>query len=329
MKIAFVSWGRPGYQSHTDLLAQHLNADLFYVSWGKRGRLMAPVRYIVQAWKTWWILCENRPDVIFTQNPPIFSVLVAFFYSRRFGAQYVIDSHSGAFIAPRWRIFLKLHRLLSRGALTTIVHNKYLEEMVRPWGCRYSVLGFIPGDYPSGDRFPLGDHFTVAVISSFLQDEPTDVVIEAARRTPEVHFYVTGDSNRLAPHLLENMPDNFCLTGYLPTEQYVGLLRAVDVVMVLTTQNHTLLMGAFEAVSLGTPLIVSDWPILRGYFSLGTVYVPNTIQGICEGVRRAKNEHVKLKQDILVLHEQLQTLWQQKFAELQKLLLENQRGHTT
>lgn len=74
--------------------------------------------------------------------------------------------------------------------------------------------------------------------------------------------------------------DNNCrLTGYLPYDRYVGLLRGVDVILDLTSQDHTLLMGAFEAVSLGTPLIVSDWPILRDYFSLGTVHVPNTVEG--------------------------------------------------
>jgi len=49
-----------------------------------------------------------------------------------------------------------------------------------------------------------------------------------------------------------------------------------------------LLSGAFEAVSLGTPLIISDWPILRNYFSLGMVHIPNSVGGVCEGVRRLR-----------------------------------------
>ena len=60
-------------------------------------------------------------------------------------------------------------------------------------------------------------------------------------------------------------PDNCHLTGYIPYEQYVGLMRQVDTVIDLTDRDHTLLLGAFEAVSLGTPLIISDWPILREY----------------------------------------------------------------
>ena len=214
MKVAFVSWAPRGYQSHTDLLAQHLNATLHYVYWGKRGKHLAPARYAVQAWKTWQILRRDRPDIVFVQNPPIFSALVASFYARRFGARYVIDSHSGAFLAPRWRLFLGLHRVLSRGALTTIVHNRSLAEIVKRWGCRYRVLGFIPGNYPPGEPFPLNGQFNVALISSFLHDEPIDVVFEAARRVPQVRFYVTGDSNRISLPLREKKPENCCLNRF-------------------------------------------------------------------------------------------------------------------
>jgi hypothetical protein len=90
--------------------------------------------------------------------------------------------------------------------------------------------------------------------------------------------------------------------------------------MDLTTRDHTLLSGAFEAVSIGTPLIVSDWPILRDYFSLGTVHVPNTVPGICEGVQRAQREQPALRQGILQLREKLEVEWKQEFAELCRLL---------
>lgn len=326
MKIAFVSWAPRGYQSHTDLLARHLGANLHYVCWGGRSKITAPVRYFVQAWQTWRILCEDRPEVVFVQNPPIFLALVAFLFSRRYGARYVIDSHSGAFLTRRWRYFLPLHRWLSSKAIVTIVHNKGLETIVKPWGCRYSVMGFIPGDSPAVAPFSLMGRFNVAVVSSFLKDEPTAIVFEAACRVPETCFYITGDSNRLDARLRNKKPDNCFLTGYLPNEQYAGLLRTADAVMALTTQDQTLLMGGFEAVSFGTPLIVSDWPVLREYFSLGTVHIPNTVEGICEGVRRAQNEKVELKQDILILRDQLESEWELKFAGLNRLLEEKQQG---
>ena len=302
-------------------MAQHLGATMHFIYFGPTSRLIqTPVRYVVQALQTWRVLRQDRPDVVFVQNPPIFCVLVAFLYAQRYGAQYVIDSHTGSFLSSKWRWSVGLHRQLSKGALATIVHNTSQEKIVKEWGCRYLVIGYTPGSYPLGEGFGLDGEFNVAVVSSFRKDEPIDLVFGAAALLPEVRFYVTGDSTRIARPLLSKKPGNCCLTGYLSYERYVGLLREVDAIMVLTTGDHTLLMGAFEAVSLGTPLIISDWPILRDYFSLGTVYVPNTVEGICEGLCLARSEQTELQQGILALQEQLQTEWVRKFTELWRLL---------
>jgi len=322
LKSTFIAWTR--YHRRSELLAQHLGATLHFIYNGRLGKLwQTPVRYLVQARRTWRVLRQERPDVVFVQNPPIFCALVASLYARRYGARYVIDSHTGAFLSPKWRWSLGLHRMLSRRALTTIVHNRSQEKIVNRWGCRYCVLAFTPGDYPAGEHFSLDGQFNVAVISSFREDEPLDVVFEAAGLLPEVSFYVTGDYTRIATSLLAKKPDNCRLTGFLPYERYVGLLREVDAAMVLTTQDHTLLMGGFEAVSLGTPLIVSHWPLLRDFFSLGTVHVPNTVEGICEGVRRAQREQTVLQRGILILREQLRSEWEQQFAELRHSLREH------
>jgi glycosyltransferase involved in cell wall biosynthesis len=319
VKITFVAW--VDYHRRSELLAQHLGATIHYISCGQQGRILqAPQKYLRQAWETWQILCQERPDVIFVQNPPIFCALVAFFYARRYAARYAIDSHSGAFISRKWRWSLLLHRLLSRAALVTIVHNKSQEVLVSRWGCRYCVIGFTPGNYPVGTLFQLNGRFNIAVIASFMGDEPIDLVFEAAHHLPEARFYVTGDYCRMPSALLSKKPANCFLTGYLPYDQYVGLLREVDAIMILTTRDNSLLMGGFEAVSLGTPLIISDWPTLRDYFCLGTVHIPNTVEGIREGVHRAQRERARLRQEILLLRQQLQAEWEQKFTELQQLL---------
>lgn len=322
MRVTFIAWER--YNRRSDLLARHLGATMHNVHYGQRGKLLqAPVRYVVQGLRTWRVLHQERPEVIFVQNPPIFLALVAFLYTQRYSARYVIDSHTSAFIAPKWRWTLRLHRMLSRSALTTIVTNNHLREVVNSWGCHAFVLGFTPGDYPTGEPFPFSGQFNAVVVSSFEWDEPLDVVFEAASYLPEVSFYMTGDYTRSAPSLLAKKPDNCQLTGYIPYDQYVGLLRGADVVVDLVTQDHTLLLGAFEAVSLGTPLIISAWPVLRDYFPIGAVHVSNTVEGVYEGVRRAQREHATLQQEILLLQEQLHVQWEYKFMELQHLL----RGH--
>jgi glycosyltransferase involved in cell wall biosynthesis len=322
VKISVIAWAR--YDRRPDLLAQHLGATVHFVFFGKRAKLLQlPVRYTVQALRTWRLLKRERPDVVFVQNPPILCPLLGFLYARRHGAQYVIDSHTGAFVSPVWSMFLWLHRILSRNALTTLVSNSYLKQEVNSWGCHAVTMGFTPGHYPEGEPFPLSERFNAAVISSFDSDEPIDVVFEAAKQLPEVCFYVTGDSGRIPASLLGKKPDNCQLTGYLPYDRYVGLLRGADAIIDLTTNDHTLLMGAYEAVSLGTPLIVSDWPVLRKCFSRGTVHVPNTVEGLRDGVRRARKENEGLRQDILSLREELNAQWERELAELNDLLAES------
>lgn len=321
MNISVIVWAP--YQRRAEILAEHLGASLNFIYAQRSNRFSSTLtRYMVQALRTWRILLQERPDFVIIENPPIFGALIVSLYARMYDAKYIIDSHTGAFLSPKWRWSVGLHRLLSKGALVTIVHNTSQEKIVKEWGYRYMVIGFTPGSYPIGESFTLDGKFNVAVVSSFHEDEPVDLVFEAAALIPEVRFYITGDPARIAQSLLSKKPDNCFLTGYLPYEQYIGLLRNVDAIMALTTGDNTLLMGGFEAVSVGTPLIISDWPVLRDYFSLGTVHIPNTIEGICGGIRRARGEQPGLKQAILELKSQLETEWMRKFKELREILSE-------
>lgn len=323
LKTMVIVWAP--YQRRAAILAEHLGASSEFVYYRKANRFLGtPGRYAVQALLTWRALRQRRPDVILVENPPIFAALIVSLYARLYGARYIIDSHTGAFLSQKWRWSVGLHRLLSRSALVTIVHNTSQEKIVKEWGCNYLVIGFTPGSYPVGERFALDEQFNVAVVSSFLEDEPIDLVFEAASSLPDVNFYVTGDCARIAQPLLTKKPQNCYLTGYLPYERYVGLLRGVDAIMALTTSNHTLLMGAFEAVSVGTPMIISNWPVLRDYFSLGAVHVLNNVEGIREGVCLARSKQTALQQEILILQERLESEWGRKFAELQQLLSEQQ-----
>lgn len=321
MRINCIAWTR--YDRRADLLAQHLGVRAHFVYRGQRGKyIQAPLRYVAQTADTWRLLTSERPEIIFVQCPPVFAPLLVALYARRNGARYVVDAHTGAFLSPKWRWSLPLLRTVTRGAVTTLVTNEYLKSLVEGWGAHASILAFTPGQYPQGEPFPFGDNsgFHVVVVSMFEIDEPLEVVFNAARRLPDVRFYITGNPKNAAAHLLAKKPHNCHLTGYLPYAQYIGLLRGSDAVMDLTTRNHTLLMGAFEAVSLGTPLIVSDWPILKTYFSKGTVWVPNTVEGICEGVRRAQQEQASLRQNIQVLRKELQAQWNHDFNRLKQIV---------
>jgi glycosyltransferase involved in cell wall biosynthesis len=118
-------------------------------------------------------------------------------------------------------------------------------------------------------------------------------VLEAAAGLPEVQFYVTGRKEAAPAGLLARAPSNVHFTGFLPDASYYALLGGSHAVMCLTTRDHTMQRGACEALSLGKPIITSDWPLLRAYFHKGAVHVPGAAAGIRQGVLE-----IRLRYDI-------------------------------
>jgi hypothetical protein len=119
---------------------------------------------------------------------------------------------------------------------------------------------------------------------------------------------------------LQDHPANVKFTGFLPDDAYLGLLRSVQAIVVLTTRDHTMQRGACEAVSLGKPIITSDWPLLRSYFHKGTIHVDNTSRGIQAGVRKMQQEKEALERDVLLLQQERQVEWQEKQAILGRII---------
>jgi hypothetical protein len=89
--------------------------------------------------------------------------------------------------------------------------------------------------------------------------------------------------------------------------------------MVLSTRDHTLQLGGCEAVSVGQPLITSNWPFLQNFFHEGTVFVENNAEGIREGFKIIQNERNVLQEEIKRLRESGRKEWDCQLTELQFL----------
>jgi hypothetical protein len=100
----------------------------------------------------------------------------------------------------------------------------------------------------------------------------------------------------------------------------LGLLRAVDAVMVLTTRDHTLQLAGWEAIAVGTPLSTSDWPYLHELFSTAAVYVAPTAESIRDGVVEVMGRLPDLKHEALEVRRQQRARWQAQMARLRALV---------
>lgn len=317
MKLSFIAW--IDYNRRSEILAEFFGASLHHISFGRRKtKWQIPIRYLVQSFQTLRVLLKERPDVVFVQNPPIVILLPVFPYCFLFGANYIIDSHTGAF--TDFRGTLGLHKWLSKRALTTIVHNQSQEKIVKEWDVPYCILGFFDTEYPVGKPATLGKGINITFSCSFAPDEPILEVFNAAKMLPETNIYITGDHKLLDPAQEAQKPNNCHFTGFLDYDEYVGLLRGSDMVMALTTRDETLLSGGFEAVSLEKPLIVSNWPILEQYFSAGSIHVDNSAAGIAQGIREGIENLPMLTEKIKELRTKLNEEWQQSGDEIQHLI---------
>jgi glycosyltransferase involved in cell wall biosynthesis len=216
-----------------------------------------------------------------------------------------------------------LHHFLARKAVTTIVTNEHFQQMIHGWGGHAFVLRDIPTTFSSASPRPTNGAFTVVVVNSYAADEPLEEVLDAAADIDGVQFYVTGKKSRGARRLPATLPDNVHLTGFLPEDDYYALLDGSQAVMCLTTRDHTMQRGACEALSLGKPIITSDWPILQNYFRKGTVHVDNTAGGIRQGIVQMQMNYKDYQAGIKELQREQQEEWRTRISLLTTLIEES------
>ena len=93
-------------------------------------------------------------------------------------------------------------------------------------------------------------------------------------------------------------------------------MRAADAVVVLTTHDHTMQRGGYEAMALERPLVTSDWQLLRETFSRGTVHVDNNSTAIAEGIAAAIRDGDRLVREMRVLRTEHEEVFRTRLREL-------------
>jgi glycosyltransferase involved in cell wall biosynthesis len=316
-RLAFISWSIAN--TRADGLAHHLGSGCHYIRYFHSSRYrywIAPFKYLLASRETWSVLRKERPEMVLVTNPPPFAVLIVWVYCRMTGGRFITDNHSAAFNLRRWKLFSWLTRFLARRAATNILHSEPMARRVAAWGVRTMVLGDIPFHLETSRTFPSRAGFSLVFPCTFAEDEPVQIVVEAARQLPEVNFYLTGNSSRAPKDFTLQVPQNVILTGYLPHEDYVALLKACQGVIALTTRDLTVQNSAYEAVELERPVITSDWPVLRSTYPLGAIYVDNTAQSLVEAVRLLQRDYPRYRSEIERLRDKLHSAWSERLSTL-------------
>ncbi|MGQ0645177.1 MAG: glycosyltransferase [Elusimicrobiota bacterium] len=316
--MAWLSWER---HRRTVQLASALGAELRILPKSRR-RIFNPW---APMFKSLIALLFSRVRLIFVQNPSLALTTLACAVKPLKGYKLVADLHSyftlhvHRAVGLRNKVYKALSRFCIRRADLTIVTNEPLKAMVESLGGRAYVLQDKLPLLPSGERKPLRGRRNVAFVCTYSADEPLAEVLEAARGLEEgVCLYVTGRFPR--GFTRTGLPANVELTGFLEEEDYASLLTSADAVMVLTTREHTLVCGGYEAMALGKPLILSNKRALRDYFGPAAVYVDNDAASIRRGMTEAVERAAELENRTRDAAQKLRSDWKERFAGLARAL---------
>ena len=319
-----VVWGPPNKGPRSAALARELGIGpaTFIEAGSGRGFLSAVARYPRQLVGTLAALVGRRPRAVVVQHPPSPAVWVVALYAALTGGRFVIDAHSDALGRARWLRPLWLTRLLVRRAAAVLVTDPHWAATVEGWGARAIVNPDVPTSFeldPAASPSSPDLGFSIAVVNTWAPDEPLAAVIEAARDLPDVIFRITGRADRRVD-ALGTLPPNVRFTDFLAEPAYYGLLASSSAVMCLTTRDHTMQRGACEALSLGRPIITSDFPLLRGYFDRGAVHVAATPASIREGVKSLRADYDRQLAAVTDLREVRRLEWADRRETIVALL---------
>ena len=260
------------------------------------------IRYLKSIYKSINVIYHDKPTVVAAQNPSIILAITAILICKLFGKGIIIDAHNSGIYPCEGKnpFLLSIAKWIQKKSDLTIVTNNELKKVVESNGGRAFVLPDRIPEVNNIKRIPLEGRHAIAYICSFSDDEPYLNVIEAAKLLPpDIKIYITGKYyDRLKG---KKIPENVILLGYISDEKYWSLLKSADIIMDLTLRENCLVCGAYEAVAIAQPLILSNTKALKAYFNRGCIYVGSSVASIAKGMICAVDQLDSLKSEIAEL----------------------------
>ena len=317
MKKIWIAWEK---HRRTTELAPALNVTKLFQLEVEAKRL---IRYLYLLYRTLCIILRERPQLVIIQNP---SIVLSFFMvtlGKILVSHIVVDSHNEG-IKPfysnhNW--LLPIYGIIQKWADLTIVTNQELAKEVRHNGGHPFILEDRVPQFNGVKRIPLKGKQNLVCICTFEKDEPYEEVIQSTKFIDSsIHLYITGRYQKASTRVISQIPDNVTFTGFLSDQEYANLLYSCDAIIDLTLMQDCLVCGAYEAVALGKPLVLTDTPTLRNYFHRGAVYTKNTAEKIAQAIENVLENKKIFQKEIAILKTELSLDWEGKCLNLLRIM---------
>jgi len=280
-------------------------------------------KYFLGIIMTLKILWKEKPQLVFCQNPSIVLSFCLVIIKRLLKMKVCVDAHNAGLFPKEGNSFVLkfLSRFIQRKADLTIVSNERLKKYVEVNGGKSCILEDKIPSIPIEKPLNLQGRKNILFICSFANDEPYEVVFEAARNLDTgITIYVTGNYEGKVKQI-SKLSDNIIFTGYIPENEYIKMLNSVDVVIDLTTRENCLVCGAYESLSVEKPMILSDTQAIRSYFSMGAVYTDNTRADIEKAIYLVLDRKEELIEQVRQLKVLRNVEWQKRKNEIEEVLM--------
>jgi len=288
-QVLWVDWDR---HLRTRTLVQRLAVDLLEIcSGGSRIR-----RYVKCIMRTVTAIRSTRPEIVIATNPSLVLGFLLLALRRCYHFVLVSDAHYlGVRAMHGNRVVQKLldfhNSKVDLVIVTNDAHATYLAEQ----GCRTYVC---PDPLP---RLTLDNSPTISLpqrsallVCSFADDEPYEAVFAAFSRLVERGYVLFVSGNYRKAHIDPREYPWVRFLGYVSEDKYHAYLRSCSVVIDLTKLEDCLVCGAYEALALEKPLVLSRSRALTDYFGRAAVLTDNTTDSIMETVQQAHSQRDEL-----------------------------------
>jgi glycosyltransferase involved in cell wall biosynthesis len=196
--------------------------------------------------------------------------------------------------------------------VTIVTNDALATDVTDAGGYALTLPDRLPAVPDSGAEQPdTGEPVDIVVVATFRPDEPIAAIMAAAEKTPTVRIAVTGPAIRYR-ETSAPVPPNVRLTGFLPDPSYWQLLARASVVCDLTLKPDCLVCGAYEALAVGKPMVLSDNPPTRELFGPAAELTTADAEQIATAFRRSLAHRERLAAGALDLREDYPRRWQQQ-----------------
>jgi glycosyltransferase involved in cell wall biosynthesis len=265
------------------------------------------LRHVGSSIWTILVLIKYKPRTIYLQYSFMLLIIISFYKLIKNHNVYIIcDCHTKALRrnAPGLLkyIFMPIKRFSFKYVNIILISNNSLKKDVKNIiVLEDKYIYILPDKIPTiryNKNLKKEEKYCV-YINSYAVDEPFhEIIIMAKIIKNDIKIYITGKiPKHLKKYILHHKDQNIIFTNYLEDSEYNDLIGNASCLLILTKEEDCLQCGAYEALSVNVPMVLTKTNALKNYFGDSATYTNNDPESIAEGIKISinKSSSIKLK----------------------------------